>query len=159
MLPAGAAGWLKSTLALPGVAVKYSGVLNGIGERARLGSHFLAEAGGRPCCRGSTAVHAPAPRLALTPAHPVLSSPPGFLSSPADTTFWDPAIDPHLPACYTPQQQEGKALCKRFLQQVRRCSRPPQIRTFSHMPTSPAHTISASTTAHATPRHATPCHT
>ncbi|EFN53763.1 hypothetical protein CHLNCDRAFT_25546 [Chlorella variabilis] len=63
-LHGGAAGWLKSTLALPGVAVKYSGVLNGI-----------------------------------------------------DTTFWDPAIDPHLPACYTPQQQEGKALCKRFLQQ------------------------------------------
>lgn len=30
--PAGAAGWLKSTLATPGVAVKYSGVLNGIGE-------------------------------------------------------------------------------------------------------------------------------
>ena len=30
---AGAAGWLKSTLAAPGVAVKYSGVLNGIGEQ------------------------------------------------------------------------------------------------------------------------------
>ncbi|KAI7843173.1 hypothetical protein COHA_003157 [Chlorella ohadii] len=62
-LNGGAAGWLKSTLAAPGVAVKYSGVLNGI-----------------------------------------------------DTTFWDPQIDPFLPACYGPQQQEGKALCKRFLQ-------------------------------------------
>ncbi|KAI3425281.1 hypothetical protein D9Q98_009048 [Chlorella vulgaris] len=63
-LHGGAAGWLKSTLAMPGVAVKYSGVLNGI-----------------------------------------------------DTTFWDPSTDPSLPACFTPQQQEGKALCKRFLQE------------------------------------------
>jgi starch synthase len=62
-LNGGAAGWLKSTLATPGVAVKYSGVLNGI-----------------------------------------------------DTDFWDPTHDPFLPACYSPQQQEGKALCKRFLQ-------------------------------------------
>lgn len=29
--PAGAAGWLKSTLAAPVVQAKYSGVLNGIG--------------------------------------------------------------------------------------------------------------------------------
>ena len=42
-----------------------------------------------------------------------------FLCLPADTAFWDPTNDPFLPACYSPNQQEGKALCKRFLQMVR----------------------------------------
>ncbi|KAL4430366.1 hypothetical protein ABPG77_002172 [Micractinium sp. CCAP 211/92] len=34
-----------------------------------------------------------------------------------DTVFWDPANDPFLAACYDAAHQEGKALCKRFLQE------------------------------------------
>lgn len=30
-----------------------------------------------------------------------------------DTALWDPAKDPLLPAPYTPDQLNGKALCKR----------------------------------------------
>lgn len=63
-LNGGAAGWLKSTLAAPAVAAKYSGVLNGI-----------------------------------------------------DTSFWDPTNDPFLAACYDAGRQQGKALCKRYLQE------------------------------------------
>lgn len=47
-------------------------------------------------------------------------SPPAALLClhPADTVFWDPACDPFLAACYDAARQEGKALCKRFLQEV-----------------------------------------
>ncbi|EIE18024.1 soluble starch synthase [Coccomyxa subellipsoidea C-169] len=34
-----------------------------------------------------------------------------------DTALWDPATDPLIPAPYTPERMEGKALCKRYLQQ------------------------------------------
>lgn len=34
-----------------------------------------------------------------------------------DTALWDPGMDPLIPAPYTPEQLEGKALCKRYLQQ------------------------------------------
>lgn len=34
-----------------------------------------------------------------------------------DTALWDPATDPLIPAPYTPERLEGKALCKRYLQQ------------------------------------------
>ena len=43
--------------------------------------------------------------------------------STADTSFWDPATDPLIPACFDAQRQEGKALCKRFLQEVRAAER------------------------------------
>lgn len=33
-----------------------------------------------------------------------------------DTAEWDPASDPHLPANFTPDTPEGKALCKEYLQ-------------------------------------------
>lgn len=103
---------------MPGVAVKYSGVLNGIGAAPPppLG----------PASAACSALNAPAGRwpavnklaysIQVGPRNP-LASP--LLCPPSpDTTFWDPAVDPHLPACYTPQQQEGKALCKRYLQQA-----------------------------------------
>ena len=60
-----------------------------------------------------------------TDTHPSCSSShaPCSLPTPppplcADTAFWDPTTDPFLPACYSAEQQAGKALCKRFLQQV-----------------------------------------
>lgn len=31
-----------------------------------------------------------------------------------DTALWDPATDPLIPAPFTPERLEGKALCKRF---------------------------------------------
>ncbi|BDA42114.1 Glycogen synthase 1 [Coccomyxa sp. Obi] len=34
-----------------------------------------------------------------------------------DTALWDPATDPLIPAPYTPERLEGKAMCKRYLQQ------------------------------------------
>jgi glycogen synthase len=34
-----------------------------------------------------------------------------------DTALWDPATDPLSPAPFTPERLEGKALCKRYLQQ------------------------------------------
>ncbi|KAK9918038.1 hypothetical protein WJX75_000711 [Coccomyxa subellipsoidea] len=34
-----------------------------------------------------------------------------------DTALWDPATDPLIPAPFTPERLEGKALCKRYLQQ------------------------------------------
>ena len=34
-----------------------------------------------------------------------------------DTALWDPARDPLIPAPFTPERLEGKALCKRYLQQ------------------------------------------
>jgi starch synthase len=33
-----------------------------------------------------------------------------------DTALWDPARDPLIPAPFTPERLEGKALCKRYLQ-------------------------------------------
>lgn len=34
-----------------------------------------------------------------------------------DTALWDPATDPFIPAPYNSERLEGKALCKRYLQQ------------------------------------------
>lgn len=34
-----------------------------------------------------------------------------------DTEMWDPSADPLLPACYSSAMPQGKALCKRYLQQ------------------------------------------
>ena len=54
------------------------------------------------------------PRLCRT----ACTVPPYRTACTADTSFWDPATDPLLPACYDAAAPGGKALCKRFLQQV-----------------------------------------
>lgn len=63
----GAAGWLKSTLAAPGVQVKYSGVLNGIGALilwGNVGTACLHPLPALPWCL-----------LCPTPPHPTSSLP------------------------------------------------------------------------------------
>lgn len=128
---AGAAGWLKSTLAAPGIAAKYSGVLNGIGAQAGGASaQRSCPRRAMPVCTSLQAASWDLPlsstpctiwlcacsrRPPRSPAHLTLLHP----HTPADTSFWDPTTDPFLPACYDAQRQEGKALCKRFLQEVR----------------------------------------
>ncbi|GFR45978.1 hypothetical protein Agub_g7450, partial [Astrephomene gubernaculifera] len=53
--------------------------------------------------------------LRSTLARPELRSKFQGILNGIDTAEWDPAADPHLPACYDADRPAGKAACKRYL--------------------------------------------
>lgn len=94
---AGAAGFLKSTLAQPHIVAKFSGIINGT----------------QNCC-GDAGFDGPTmqPGLLISSSHSKSIN----QSVGIDTESWDAQTDAILPCPFGPGSLAGKALCKRFVQ-------------------------------------------